>query len=110
MLWDDDSGSETILEIDVRGKRGVGFCKSMPGAVFPFERHRERCNPKPTDLVFPRTHHMLFNAILAEEGLKFDREGSAAPSTACGIPTFACDSWRAQTCIRLRRTAVPACR
>jgi hypothetical protein len=34
---DRDSG-ETILEIDVRGKRGVGFCKSMPGAVHPFER------------------------------------------------------------------------
>ena len=32
-----DSG-QTILEIDVCGKRGVGFCESMPGAVHPFER------------------------------------------------------------------------
>ena len=32
-----DAGSkETILEISVRGKRGVGYCKSMPGAVVPF--------------------------------------------------------------------------
>jgi hypothetical protein len=30
---DDRDSGETILEIDVRGKRGVGFCKSMPGAV-----------------------------------------------------------------------------
>jgi integrase len=71
-----DRGSrQTILEIDVRGKRGVGFCKSMPGAVHPFERVRKRRYTKPTDLVFPKTHHMLFNSILAEEALKFDREG-----------------------------------
>lgn len=72
---DDASSRQTILEIDVRGKRGVGFCKSMPGAVFPFERHRDRCGLKPTDLVWPRRHAELFNVILAEEALKFDREG-----------------------------------
>ena len=27
---------EPILEIAVRGKRGVGWCKSMPEAVAPF--------------------------------------------------------------------------
>jgi integrase len=37
-IVDDDSSGERILEIEVRGKRGVGFCKSMPGAVLPFER------------------------------------------------------------------------
>ena len=37
-IVDDADSSETILEIDVRGKRGVGFCKSMPGAVYPFQR------------------------------------------------------------------------
>jgi integrase len=71
---DRDSG-QRILEIDVRGKRGVGFCKSMPGAVLPFQRVLKRRNPKPTDLVFPKTHHELFNTILGELGLKFDREG-----------------------------------
>jgi integrase len=30
-IVDDVSSGETILEIDVRGKRGVGLCKSMPG-------------------------------------------------------------------------------
>ena len=94
-----DAGSkETILEISVRGKRGVGYCKSMPGAVVPFERLRTRKRlsarkrktswggesansaqelglPKPTDLLFPdlRAHHL--NAVLDEQGLKLDREG-----------------------------------
>src|SRR5262249_17524286 len=66
---------ETILEISVRGKRGVGYCKSMPGAVLPFERLKKRNNPAPTDRLFPKTHRELFNTILDEEGLKKDREG-----------------------------------
>jgi integrase len=71
-----DGGSgQTILEIDVRGKRGVGFCKSMPGAVVPFDRIVKRRDPAPTDVVFPKSHHEQFNAILDELGLKFDREG-----------------------------------
>jgi integrase len=74
-IVDDRDSGQTILEIDVRGKRGVGFCKSMPGAVHPFERVRKRRNPAPTDLVFPNTHHELFNIILDEQNLKFDREG-----------------------------------
>ena len=41
-IVNDKSTSETILEISVRGKRGVGFCKSMPGAVYPFEQLRQR--------------------------------------------------------------------
>ena len=65
----------TLLVIEVRGKRGVGYCKSMAGAVRPFERVKERNDPQPTDLIFPKTHSQLFNTILEEEGLKFDREG-----------------------------------
>ncbi len=72
---DDRDSGETILEIDVRGKRGVGFCKSMPGAVVPFQRVAKRRSLKPTDLVFPNSHHELFNTILSELGLKIDREG-----------------------------------
>lgn len=74
VVKDRDSG-ETILEIDVRGKRGVGFCKSMPGAVRPFERVVKRRKPKPTDRAFPVRHHDLFNNILGELDLKFDRDG-----------------------------------
>jgi integrase len=97
----DESTQETILEISVRGKRGVGYCKSMPGAVFPFERLRNRPRPEeeggrrqrsprtarrgdatdsrlpqPTDRLFPRTQREILNAILDEEGLKKDREGN----------------------------------
>jgi integrase len=67
---------ETILEISVRGKRGTGFCKSMTGAVLPFQRLRRRNKPLPTDRLFPATHRDLFNDILVAEGLKFDREGT----------------------------------
>ncbi len=84
---DDDTTEERILEIDVRGKRGVGFCKSMTGAVLPFERLQERSRPQsadpnkptkpqPTDLIFPKTHRELFNAILDELKLKLDRDGN----------------------------------
>jgi len=87
-IVEDEGSDETILEIQVRGKRGVGYCKSMPNAVHPFKRLKERkrpapteenpkkeAKPGPTDLIFPKTHHELFNIILDEEDLKFDREG-----------------------------------
>lgn len=104
----DYATKQTILVIDVRGKTGTGYCKSMPGAVHPFERLKKRrgeqlLNPPkvwprrsrskkptrhrqvpmpleprellPTDLVFPNFSRDAFNAILAEEGLKYDRDG-----------------------------------
>lgn len=76
----DDATGETILVIAVRGKRGVGYCKSMPAAVFPFQRLKKRNNGQPTDRLFPQDHHGLLNAILEEEGLKFDREGQRRTS------------------------------
>lgn len=75
-IVEDYDTDETILEIEVRGKRGVGFCKSMPGAVRPFQRLVKRNDPEPTDLVFPQSHLTLLNTILDEEGLKFDRDGN----------------------------------
>ncbi len=72
----DYATNETILEIEVRGKRGVGYCKSTIGAVRPFQRLKKRNNPEPTDRLFPKTHPGLFNTILDEVGLKFDREGN----------------------------------
>ncbi len=94
----DGATRETILEISVRGKRGVGYCKSMPGAVYPFEQLRQRKRlpnpgarmskggeagednanlvlPKPTDRLFPGLRHHHLNAVLEEMGLKKDREG-----------------------------------
>ena len=97
-IVNDKATNETILEISVRGKRGVGYCKSMPGAVRPFERLRERkrlgeagnriskggnaneastnlAPPKSTDRLFPGLRHHHLNAVLEEQGLKKDREG-----------------------------------
>ncbi len=89
----DDWSGDKILEIEVRGKRGVGYCMSMPGAVRPFERLRDRPRPvkangedtgngedsppalpEPTDPVFPGNHIKMFNNVLAEQKLKFDRD------------------------------------
>ena len=50
VIVDDDATGERILEIEVRGKRGVGYCKSMPGAVRPFERLRDRLRAAPAEL------------------------------------------------------------
>lgn len=111
----DDATDETILEIEVRGKRGTGYCKSMPGAVRPFERLKRRPRPlridappseaeragepeapeqktrpvEPTDLLFPKWQRELFNTILDEEKLKTDREGQ--PRTAYSLRhTYIC--------------------
>lgn len=72
----DEATGERILEIEVRGKRGVGYCKSMTGAVMPFERVRRRKQAQPTDLVFGKTQRELFNRVLDELKLKFDRDGN----------------------------------
>ena len=80
IVKDRDSG-QTILEIEVRGKRGTGYCKSMPGAVLPFRRLKSRKRhgnaPGPTDKLFPNKRKSgMFNNILADLNLKFDREGN----------------------------------
>lgn len=99
----DQATGETILEIDVWGKRGDGFCKSMPGAVRPYERllarplpglpqgkrarrrrgeldnapiQQELKYPQPSDPVFPGNHIKLFNGVLKRAGLKADRHGN----------------------------------
>jgi integrase len=102
----DEETGQRILEIEVRGKRGVGFCKSMPNAVRPYERllgrakpvdvlsrqqkqrmrrageeipteEPSRSYPQPTDKVFPGNHVKLFNGLLEREKLKLDRDGKA---------------------------------
>lgn len=77
-----------ILVIDVRGKVGTRFCKSMPGAVQPFQRLKARRLaevPTATDeesarqllttKLFRSFNRYAFNKILDEEGLRFDRDG-----------------------------------
>lgn len=76
----DGLDDEEILHIAVRGKRGVGYCKTMPGAVFPFKRMCERHQLEPNDLVFPTIQRELFNTVLHELDLKTDREGNSRTS------------------------------
>lgn len=90
----DEATNEKILIIEVRGKRGVGYCKSTTGAVRPYERLLNRPKPidkkseaegeevKPVfpskmDHVFPGNHIKLFNGILDRANLKLDRDGNA---------------------------------
>jgi integrase len=102
---EDEGSGQTILEIEVRGKRGVGYCKSTTGAVRPFERRKTRTRPEggpgrsgsrtasmangewhepgPTELLFPKGSRDLFNAILEEEKLRTDRDGR--PRTAYSL-------------------------
>jgi integrase len=97
-IVEDERSGERILEIEVRGKRGVGYCKSMPSAVRPYERLLARPKyvkqgrarvraklppstelpqlPKPTDHVFPGNHIKMFNALLDKSELKLDRDGN----------------------------------
>ncbi|MCG8360997.1 MAG: site-specific integrase [Kiloniellales bacterium] len=75
-IVEDEATGETILEIEVRGKRGIGYCKSTSGAVRPYQRIAKRNAPEPTDLVFPAGHRDQLNAVLDEEDLKFDRDGN----------------------------------
>ena len=67
---------ERILEIAVRGKRGTGWCMSMPGAVIPFERMVKRHNLQPKDILFGLPQDWIMNSVLKELDLKFDREGN----------------------------------
>lgn len=72
----DAATRQTILVIEVRGKRGVGYCKSTTGAVGPFLRLRKRHNPAPTDRLFPVSHRKRLTRILHKLGLKTDRDGN----------------------------------
>lgn len=75
-IAEDEETNQTILIIEVRGKRGVGYCKSTPSAVHTFERMVARNKPKPTDPVFTGNRQTMFNNVLEELELKFDREGN----------------------------------
>lgn len=90
LIEDDEATGETILVLDIRGKTGVRYSKSMPGAVEPFRRLRKRRRSEldTTGLskdererqfqrtrVFRKFKLRMFNNILEEQGLKFDRDG-----------------------------------
>ena len=89
-IENDYATKKTILVTDIRGKTGVRYNKSMPQAVFPFERLRQHRIERleklgktpeeieallPTMKLFPNFPRHLFNEILREENLKYDRDG-----------------------------------
>lgn len=75
-VTDQDTG-ERLLEIEVRGKRGVGYCKSTTGAILPFQRMQKRhSDAKLTDKIFGKTRNDLINQVLADCNLKHDRDGN----------------------------------
>ncbi|MCB9990710.1 MAG: site-specific integrase [Rhodospirillales bacterium] len=90
-IVEDAATGERILVIEVRGKRGVGYCKSTAGAVRPYERLLGRAKkkkdkdgnpvyPQLSDKVFPGSHVKMFQNILEREGLRLDRDGKARTS------------------------------
>ena len=98
-IVEDDGSQETILEIEVRGKRGVGYCKSTTGAVRPFERLKERNaskmkeegrEPQPTDPIFPKTHRELLTRSWKKSISRQTAKAWRARPTACATPTSAC--------------------
>lgn len=90
-IVEDAATGEKILVIEVRGKRGVGYCKSTAGAVRPYERLLARAKPKKdengeaqypqlADKVFPGSHVKMFQNVLERESLRFDRDGKTRTS------------------------------
>ena len=101
-IVEDDVTRKTILVIKVRGKRGVGYCKSMPGAVEPYRRLQDRLRPtrglelpevkafgkanattspvlttpRPNDRIFQGQLSSLFRGVLEKLDMRSDREGS----------------------------------
>ncbi|MDO7837081.1 site-specific integrase [Sphingobium sp. HBC34] len=97
-IIDGERTGKQILDIDVRGKTGVGYCKTMPGAVLPYKRAKARREAElraqghdnqaiarllPSTPLFPKFNREVFNAVLDEEGLKYDRDGK--PRTAYSL-------------------------
>lgn len=71
----DTATGERILEIEVRGKRGLGYCKSMPSAVAPFLRLKKACGGGLTDRLFDPKTTKLLTHLLRLLKLKTDRDG-----------------------------------
>ena len=94
----DSSTGERILEFEVRGKRGIGFCKSMPGAVPVYERLKSRPKAGPhvrlrksedppipnlpgrSEARFPGNNIKMFNCVQEKAELKYDIYGLPRPA------------------------------
>ena len=113
----DDATRQGILEIEVRGKRGIGHCKSTPSAVHPYQRLLSRPKhapqgrkprsrkaivaaealpqkaaelPQPNDHVFLATTSSYSTASSIERNSRKIGTEIRARLTACATPTYAC--------------------
>jgi len=113
-IVEEEGSGQPILEIEVRGKRGVGYCKSIPGAVLSFEvmtarlrparadestqdedgsntnknRPEEVRLPAPTDLIFPKWQRELFKTIWTRRVSGSTVKDGREPLTACGTRIY----------------------
>jgi integrase len=132
----EDEDVRRSCKLKVRGKLGVGYCKSMPAAVLYYQRLRDRPKPapsqtkrarrrrgedvsqpapppefqypEPTDKVFPGNPIKMFNNLLTRAKLKLDRDGK--PRTLYSLRhTYICLRLMEGADIsRSPRTAAPA--
>jgi integrase len=77
----DERERKYLLIKNIKGKRGTGDCRTMDGAVAPFERRcaeRKIANPETSkEPLFLSYHRDMFNTILEKTGLKFSKERPA---------------------------------
>jgi integrase len=83
-IVEDEGSGERILEIEVRGKRGVGYCKSTIGAVRPYERLRDRAKPLVRERPRPTANG---RAAIGESGERAAGGGAKALESEAPRPT-----------------------
>lgn len=87
----DKETNQRILEIEVRGKRGVGYCKSMPsmrlrlssGCASATSQNRQTAR-------FPATSTSSSTGSSKRKGSSSTVRDSGAPPIACDTPTSVC--------------------
>jgi hypothetical protein len=128
---EDEGSAQTILEIEVRGKRGVGYCKSTAGAVRPFERLKMRLRPdggpgragsRTASIMangmnrcllifcFQNGHVIYSTQSLRRKSFAPTATGDREQPTAYATHIFVCACLKVLTSIRSPRTAGPASR
>lgn len=123
VVEDEDSG-QTILEIEVRGKRGVGYCKSTTGAVRPFERLKAArvpqagrgveeaakiwgtgSSPGKLTFCFQNGHAICSKPFLRKRSCRLIVRETRERRIACVTLTSACAFSKGPTFTRLLKTA-----
>ncbi|MGY3530880.1 MULTISPECIES: hypothetical protein [Bradyrhizobium] len=98
-IVNDREAGERIVEIEVRGKRGVYYCKSMPSMPLrPSCGSVRETRPSRPPLV-PEQPVFPLNSILEKQELKFDRgEAPRGLQSAAHVHLLAADGRCRQNC------------